>query len=242
MAGTELVFDSDLEAESPTCWAAPPQAGCNGWIGIHGLQPSTQRHRSGRQSLKATFSRNEDVGSAIREIEGSRHVKVGFHDRYDAGFDFAAGMKILRLSSFDAAAQRNNFDIVLESRASRAGDNYCGQTDTTYLSIAYNGGPVDWGIVDAPFVFERGRWYAIQVEVHLNQPGQADGQLRVWVDQQKVIERNGMNLVGSSTAPINRVGFGGWYSNAAAGRNPCPDPAAPSTHYLDDLVIRAAPN
>jgi hypothetical protein len=233
----ELLFRSDLEDASEACWAHPPQAGCNGWVGIRGLLPSTDRSRSGEQSLKATFERNEDVGSGTREIE-ARHVVVGFHDYYARGFDFAAGMKILRLSAFDAASQRNAFDIVLESRASSPDSNYCGLTDTAYLSIAYNGGPVDWGIVDAPFVFRRERWYAIRTEVRLNQPGQSDGLLRVWVNGQKLIERTGMNLVGALPNPINRIGFGGWYSNSAAGRNPCPDPASPSTHFVDDVFIR----
>ena len=233
----ELLFESDIEAESEACWTLPPQAGCNGWIGIHGMLPSTQRSRSGEQALKVTFGRNEDVGSATREIE-ARHVVVGFHDFYARGFDFAAGMKILRLSAFDAASQHNAFDIVLESRASAPDSNYCGLTDTAYLSIAYNGGPVDWGIVDAPFVFRRERWYAIRTEVRLNQPGVSDGLLRVWVNGQKLIERTGMNLVGALPNPINRIGFGGWYSNSAAGHNPCPDPVSPSTHFVDDVFIR----
>ncbi|HEX5684404.1 MAG TPA: hypothetical protein VFY73_10275 [Ideonella sp.] len=233
----ELLFRSDLEDESEACWAQPPQAGCHGWTGIHGMVPSSERPRSGEQALKVSFERNEDVGSATREIE-ARHVVVGFHDFYARGFDFAAGMKILRLSAFDAASQRNAFDIVLESRASAPDSNYCGLTDTTYLSIAYNGGPVDWGIIDAPFVFRRGRWYAIRTEVRLNQPGQSDGLVRVWVNGQKLIERTGMNLVGTLPNPINRIGFGGWYSNSAAGRNPCPDPASPSIHFVDDVFIR----
>ena len=233
----ELLFESDLEQETAACWANPPQAGCNGWIGIHSMLPSGERSRSGKQALKVSFEHNEDVGSATREIE-ARHVVVGFHDFYARGFDFAAGLKILRLSAFDAASQRNAFDIVLESRASAPDSNYCGLTDTTYLSIAYNGGPVDWGIVDAPFVFRRERWYAIRTEVRLNQPGQSDGLLRVWINGQKLIERTGMNLVGMLPNPINRIGFGGWYSNSAAGRNPCPDPVSPATHFVDDVFIR----
>jgi hypothetical protein len=135
----ELLFESDLEQESAACWAQPPKSGCHGWIGIHGMLPSSERSRSGEQALKVSFEHNEDVGSATREIE-ARHVVVGFHDYYARGFDFAAGMKILRLSAFDAASQRNAFDIVLESRASAPDSNYCGLTDTAYLSIAYNGG------------------------------------------------------------------------------------------------------
>ena len=66
-------------------------------------------------------------------------------------------MKIHRLSSYDPARQRNNFDIILYSQGA-GGPDYCGPTDMQYLNLAYNGGPVDWGVVGGRLRMERGRW------------------------------------------------------------------------------------
>ena len=48
--------------------------------------------RSGKQSLRVQFTRNEDYGGTWRKADG-RHIFSRFYDYYDSGFDFAAGMK-----------------------------------------------------------------------------------------------------------------------------------------------------
>src|SRR5690606_6052285 len=131
----------------------------------------------------------------------------------------------------------NDFDIILQTKADAPGANYCGVTDAKYMALSFNGGPVDWGSLEARFTPERGRWYAIETEVKLNTPGKSDGEARIWVDGRLLAEKKGVNMTGSIASSINRVMFGGWYSNSAAGKNPCPDPVSPSRRYLDDPVI-----
>ncbi|HLP41951.1 MAG TPA: hypothetical protein VK465_10620 [Fibrobacteria bacterium] len=238
-ASSPILFSSDLEEQDSACWASRPRAGCRGWTGIRDgcfdLRAG-EKSRSGSKSLRIAFAKNEDFGGAYRQVS-SRHVFTRFHDYYEMGFDFAAGMKIHRLSAFNAATEKNDFDIVLQLKADEPGMNHCGPTDSKWLALSYNGGPVDWGSVEGRFTPVRGRWYLVETEIKLNTPGASDGEVRAWVDGKVILEKRGMDLTGEVASPINSVLFGGWYSNSAAGRNPCPDPVRPSLRYIDDPAI-----
>jgi hypothetical protein len=236
---TGVPFRSDLEDVDADCFLTRPAAGCSGWTGIHDAAITLgvdEKAHSGRKALRIEFLKNEDFAGTTRKTE-ARRIFTRFYDYYDSGFDFAAGMKIHRLSSFNEARQLNDFDIILQLKADAPDANYCGLTDAKYIALTYNGGPNDWGSVEARFTPERGRWYAVETEVWLNSPGLSDGEARIWIDGRLVAEKKGMDIRGKLTTVINRVMFGGWYSNAAAGRNPCPNPINPSRRYVDDPAI-----
>lgn len=235
-SAAQLLFQSDLETEDPACFSNRPASGCNGWMGIHDAAISLNVggiNYSGKQCLRVQFTRNEDYGGTWRKADG-RHIFSRFYDYYDSGFDFAAGMKIHRLSAFNEAKQINDFDIILQLKADEPGANYCGLTDAKYIALSFNGGPVDWGSVEARWTPMRNRWYAIGTEIKLNTPGKSDGELRITIDGSVVAEKKGMNLTASVASPINRILFGGWYSNSAAGKNPCPNPVGASRRYVDN--------
>jgi hypothetical protein len=238
-AFTGVPFRTDFEDADGSCFLARPAAGCSGWMGIFDQSISIgagEKTHSGRKALRIEFLKNESYGHTWRKTEG-RRVFTRFYDYYDSAFDFAAGMKIHRLSSFNEARQMNDFDIILQLKADEPGANYCGITDARWIALTYNGGPVDWGTMEARFTPIRGRWYGIETEVLLNTPGLDDGEARIWIDGKLVAERKGFSIRAKLDATINRVMFGGWYSNAAAGKNPCPDPVTPSRRYVDDAAI-----
>ncbi|MDB5103905.1 MAG: hypothetical protein JWP91_1594 [Fibrobacteres bacterium] len=238
-AEAQIQYRSDFEDEDPACFSDRPAAGCKGWMGIHDDAISLcqwEYGHSGRQCLRLNFTKNEDYGGTWRKAD-TRHIFTRFYDYYDEGFDFAAGMKIHRLSGFNEAKQVNDFDIILQLKADAPNADYCGLTDAKYLALSFNGGPVDWGSVEVRWTPERKRWYAIETEIKLNTPGSSDGEVRIWIDGRKMAEKTGMNLTAGVSSPINRVLFGGWYSNAAAGKNPCPNPVGPSRRYVDDPAV-----
>ncbi len=76
---------------------------------------------------------------SLCSIEASRFTR--FYDYYAKDFDFAAGMKIHRLSGFNESKQINDFDIILQLKADEPGANYCGLTEAKYMALSYNGGP-----------------------------------------------------------------------------------------------------
>lgn len=240
-----VLFSTDLEDQDAACWSSRPKSGCLGWSGIRDACFNLcvgEKSRTGSKALKIAFAANEDYGGAYRGISGvgGRRLFTRFHDYYETGFDFAAGMKIHRLSAYNAAAQKNDYDIILQLKSDEPGSNNCGVTEAKWLALSYNGGPVDWGSVEGRFSPVRGRWYLIETEVALNTPGQGDGEVRVWIDGKLLMEKKAMNLTGQVATPINSILFGGWYSNSAAGRNPCPDPVNPSIRYIDDPAVSQA--
>lgn len=238
-----VLFRSDFEAEDPVCWLLRDldgysPLGCNGWVDLGGKSVSlavNEVNHSGTKSMKVIFSSNEQRGGAERPVVNASHIFVRFYDYYKENFDFAAGMKTSRIRSFNGNI--NNYDIVLYSSAQNSGGNYCGISDMTNLNIAYNGGPSDWGDLFTNPGMVRGRWYSVETEVKLNTPGLSDGEVRIYVNGVKTGEKKNINIRGNLQSTINRILIGGWYSNGAAGTNPCPNPESPSVRYIDDVII-----
>ncbi len=236
----QILFESDLSNEDPGCWLLRPSPGCNGWVGIRddkivSLAVNGVSH-SGNKSMKIVFTKNEQYGGATRVVN-TQHIFTRYYDYYEMGFDFAAGMKVHRISGFNSAKGLNDFDIIVYSAASHSNFNYCGLSEPKFMRITFNGGPVDWGGAENAMRFQRGKWYLIETEVKLNEPGKSNGLVRMWVDGKLFAEKTGINIVGNQTTQINRVLFGGWYSNSHAGKNPCVDPVSPSIRYIDDMAI-----
>lgn len=240
---TPALISADFENENSTCWGTRDTSGrttaqCGIWRSIGGW-PATlaagEKAHSGQRAFKATFAKDEDSAMARLNTDLD-HVFVRFYEYYDTGFDFAAGMKTLRLQSFNDAAGVNFYDIIAYSTAVTTSGEYdhCGTNAMRSLAISRNSG-FRWA--ESSLSLQTGRWYAIETEIKLNTPGSLNGEVRIWVDGQKKLEAVGIDVRGSQTSRINRISIGGWYSNGAAGRNPCPNPATPSRRYIDDVVV-----
>ena len=52
------------------------------------------------------------------------------------------------------------------------------------------------------------RWYCLEMEVKANTPGERDGYVKVWVDNQLVLNRQNMNLRGNYSLGITRFQIG----------------------------------
>lgn len=201
------------------------------------------------QYLRVAYEQNEDLGMAYVPLstEGYRPnrretIQTSQWMMFEAGFDFAIGQKIHRLYATDG--NTNEFDILLQVHAGPleglSERDMTGVNDSKSVVLATNhsteNGRADWS-VGGDFQFERGRWYKIDVELVLNTPGQPDGAARFWIDDNLIGELENVSIRGNSTYGVNRVGFGGWYSNAAGGQNPAVDPANESVLRIDDIQV-----
>lgn len=241
-----LNFRSDLEDQDAACWGDRNASGyarsaCAEWgsIGSAGalLKEGGVSH-SGRKAMEVTFGRNEDVAGASLHLSADV-VNVRSYYNFAEGFDFGQGVKIGRVSSYNEASQANDIDMVMTVRSPQS-SRQCGLTDMADLGIFFNGKPVghDWGSISAAHHFVRGRWYAIEYQVKLNQPGARDGSVKLWVDGLLAASKEGLDIRGSGGADVklNRIRIGGWYSNGANG-NACTNPSQPSTMYVDDVAV-----
>jgi hypothetical protein len=87
---------------------------------------------------------------------------------------------------------------------------------------------------------ERGKWHCVEQHLQMNTPGEYDGRLQIWVDEQLVVNRQEIKLreappydpeIKTVTAGINSV----WFSFQFGG--PVNTPDKPITLYIDDLVV-----
>jgi len=244
-SGPTPLFTADFENENATCWSTRNSMGqttgtCGVWSSIR-YWPATlatnEVAHSGTHAFKATYSANEDTALATANVD-SNHIFVQYYEYYDADFDFAVGMKTLRLQGFNTAMQVNDFDIIAVSTASpNAGTShdYCGTSPMRSVYLQKNGAGI-WAEANLSLLTQH--WYRVEVEVKLNTPGASDGEARLWYDGQLILQATGLDIRGSLTSNINRVGIGGWYSDSDAGRNPCPDPYnKASRRYIDDVIV-----
>jgi hypothetical protein len=246
LTGDPILWKSDFENESSSCWGARNGSGyalsaCGEWggIGSRGTRLSEGGvSHSGSKALAFTYGKNEDVAGAALTLSANV-VDVRAYYYFAPGYDFGQGVKIGRVQSFNEATQMNDFDIVAVVR-SNGNANQCGTTDMADMGLFFNGRPVgfDWGNLDIPVSFQRGRWYEMEYQVFLNTPGRNDGWVKIWIDGVLAGSRTGLNIRGKGgwNVKLNRVRVGGWYSNSAHG-NSCANPSQPSTMYVDDVAV-----
>jgi polysaccharide lyase-like protein len=244
---SKVFLNSDFESESLECWngnrtaTSSNGAGCGQFKSIGFIPFALGQNgitHSGSKAIDITYSKNEEMaGTNVGISADSVNVRAWYY--FEPGFDFGQGMKIGRVSSFNGAKQLNDMDIILAVRSSGSG-NQCGVTDMADVGLFFNGAPkgYDWGNAAANVSFQRGRWYAVEYQVVLNNPGRSDGAVRLWVDGQQVAARAGLNIRGTAgmDSKLNTVKIGGWYSNGANG-NSCKNPSQPSILHMDDVAI-----
>ena len=207
---------------------------------------STTAARSGSKCIQVTYGQNEDRAQAYVPIPqgGSDFVRTSQYVKFGATHDFAFGQKIHRLSCFDPAIDRNQWDmcVVVWGKAlpGKTENDMTGTNDMYMLSINANGGnsSFDWGALWIEGIsFQRDRWYQLTTELKLNDAGVANAEVRLFVDGQLAGEKRGFMVRKNQTHKVNSIMFGGWYSNGAAGLNPSIDPASPTSLLIDDVSI-----
>jgi hypothetical protein len=240
----QVIVEDDFEDAEPGCWSMPEETACGPFFvagGVTSLAVGEVFH-SGSRALKLVFSSDEEAGGAVSRFPEEAHLFTRYYDYYAADFDFACGMKTHRISGYNESAGLNHYDMINYTVGIPADGerNYCGVNDLGSMNFSYNGGPVDWGNAGGSPGMVRGQWYCVEHEVLLDDPGAANGEVRVWIVGELVIEGTGLDLRGELEVGMNRVLFGGWYSNGCAGENPCPDPAVPSIRFIDDVAVSTA--
>lgn len=116
-------------------------------------------------------------------------LRLRFSVRFDEDFDFVKGGKLPGLFGGSAGSGgeipdgRNGFSTRLMWRAKGDGEVYA------YLPTSSKQGT---SIGRGQWRFLPGQWHRVEQEVVLNRPGESDGRIRVWLDQQLVLDRGGL--------------------------------------------------
>ena len=161
--------------------------------------------------------------------------------KFSADFDFGQGQKILRVRSFNGST--NDWDFIAQITSVGSSAQQAGRNESNQITFSRNSGPT-WGTVNKTFV--RNSWYTFQYRFYLNSGlGVADGIFQCWLDGALIANYTNLALIDGSApaynATINRVLWGGWYSNGAGGNpNAAPEPVTAGIPGPISLQIRNA--
>jgi hypothetical protein len=184
-------------------------------------------------SMKVTYPVNEAEGGVAVRVAYPNRVLTEFDILFEAPFDYAQGLKIYRVQSFNEAIGRNDWDVILVACGSAA---QAGHSPMVRLEAARNGGSW-WG--SANFAFSTNVWHRVAVELSKGSVDKtASGSFRVLVDGIVILNLPAVEVIRGASAfadgPINRLHLGGWYSNGARG-NPTPDPSTPASLRIKNV-------
>lgn len=146
-------------------------------------------------SASPTVARNEqapvggaqffaDLGMPSRDS-----LRLSYYVRFSKNFDFVKGGKLPGLFGGTVNDGRkipdgtNGFSTRYMWRKNGDGEVYA------YLPTSSEQGT---SIGRGNWRFKRGTWHHLKQEVVLNQPGQKDGRIRVWLDGKKVLDEGGL--------------------------------------------------
>lgn len=82
---------------------------------------------------------------------------------------------------------------------------------------------------------EKGKWYHIKTFVRLNTPGQRNGQIRTWLNNQQVLHRTDLRFRNIEELKIKRFLFSVFFG----GSGPAWAPKQDMVLYMDDFIISA---
>ncbi len=187
--------------------------------------------------LTITYTRNEQEAGVTHAVAAETlYVRGKYY--FDRSFDFPQGMAIGRITGDNSEHPTHGIDVVVRTHS--VPGNQCGVTDMRGIGIYSKERDAgnSWSAVNYDFSFERQRWYDLEYALILNQPGQKNGEARIWVNGQLIAEASGIDTRGSlpDGPQIKAVRLGGWYSNGGNG-NGCPSPDQPSRMLIDDVVL-----
>ncbi len=158
-------------------------------------------------SASPKVSRNQDSPSGGGQFYGTLGIppqdrlKLSYNLRFPEDFDFVRGGKLPGLYGGKGASGgnipngRDGFSTRLMWRAGGAGEVYA------YLPTSEAYGT---SLGRGSWHFRPGQWHHIEQEVQLNQPGQKDGWVRIWMDGRLVLEQK--NLVFRTTPELKLNG------------------------------------
>ncbi|MGF1537093.1 MAG: polysaccharide lyase [Elainellaceae cyanobacterium] len=204
----QIVSEEEVEAEAIARWLnsatsnQPPlvQLRSKGAWGFENLTFVSEAAADGEApilrvkypagSVTPSVSRREGVpiGGAQFYAEtdsGARRLRLSYRVRFSDNFDFVKGGKLPGLFGGEGASGgnipngTNGFSTRLMWRREGQGEVYA------YLPTSEDFGT---SIGRGRWRFQPGEWTTVEQEVTLNQPGESDGHIRLWVDGELVID------------------------------------------------------
>jgi len=224
-------YTSAADAVSRGPWTGVDQSG-----GTAG--PSKNYAHTGSQSIRICYGANEAQAYMEIQLPKLTHLFFRWWELRERAGDFSgalnydwSGEKFNRLRSAEIGS--SGVDYPLGWSAKGGGFGSPGVTDAGNIglfgnSTASNGADM----FSYSYPMNRGEWHMFEVELNLGTQGSSNGATRMWIDDKLVAEKVSVNLLPKSSATIDRIWVGGWYSGATPANNSC--------RYVDDIVVASS--
>ncbi|MEB3356358.1 MAG: hypothetical protein VKK04_06505 [Synechococcales bacterium] len=207
-----------------TVWQLQPQ----GQWGLENLEqmtvlgdrfPSYFRVHYPARSASPTVARTQGVPLGGTQFYASlglpsqEALRLRYFVRFSENFDFMKGGKLPGLyggagnSGGDIPDGTDGFSTRLMWRQRGEGEVYA------YLPTSIDHGT---SIGRTGWRFQPGVWHQIEQEVVLNQPGEANGRIRLWLDGVMVVDQGGLTFRTVETLQINGILFSTFFGGGDA--------------------------
>jgi hypothetical protein len=157
-------------------------------------------------------------------ISGHDALRLSYYVRFSENFDFVKGGKLPGLFGGDGGSGRvipngtDGFSTRYMWRQRGEGEVYA------YLPTSSEHGT---SIGRGNWRFRRDRWHHLVQEVVLNHAGEADGRVRVWFDDDEVLDEEGLTFRTVNTLQLNGIFFSTFFGGGD------PSWATPADVYTD---------
>lgn len=160
-----------------------------------------------------------DLGITPRNI-----LRLSYYVRFSDNFNFVKGGKLPGLfggignNDTNIPDGTNGFSTRLMWRTNGDGEVYA------YLPTSPNYGT---SISRGSWRFQPGKWYHLEQQVRLNQPGQNNGRIQVWVDGKQVVNQDNLMFRTTDQLKVNGIFFSTFFGGDD------PSWATPNNVYVD---------
>lgn len=195
--------------------------------GKQSLRLNLPKYRSGCANDLGCYNWKPNLGVELDSIYYSYWVK------FPENFDFVLGGKLPGVGSNKGGTGggKPTGTDGWSVRAMWEGHGKLGQYVYHLDQADHYGDFLEW---DAAPV-EKGKWYHIKTFVRLNTPGQRNGQIRTWLNNQQVLHRTDLRFRNIEELKIKRFLFSVFFG----GSGPAWAPKQDMVLYMDDFIISA---
>jgi hypothetical protein len=196
--GTGLPFTSTFETGNFSEW--------DGFRNTTGAEIMTTGCQSGRcvrtplvagtnSDTYGDFYFADHVGEGGAKVE---EVWLSLYTKFDAGLSFPTGQKIAILNLTDGIVSQRRYQVILYVAAN-------GQYTLQHSDIA------NWRFYartqnqGTPLAVRLGQWDKLKLYVRLNSPGQSNGILRLWVNDQLKAQHTDVNIRFDTAIGMNKL-------------------------------------
>ncbi len=208
-----------------------------GWYDMRTPNVTTAQAVSGVNSLAYTFNvgaQNDTGFSGMRlSIPATDSVYLSFNRLYQNGWNWGSQ----GIHDFYLFADASPYQTPTDTKLTAYFEQVDGKVDTAIRAAQQANSPYNntWFYENGVnVVFDTGIWHHVDAMVVMNDPGQSNGELRVWVDGELQVERLGLLLraPGDEGIMFNQLFFGPWIGNGSP---------ITQTFWTDDIIISSEP-